>query len=320
MTWARAGCLVLVIDQVGYGERRSHPFHRDEDYRQALPDGPAGLLLPLRHRRAAPAPGRQPDGLDGLGPDARRRSAAGARRHRPEADHHPGRRRGRRRPGRRDGGARSAHRLLRAVQLRRPATGDAVTRCPTTPRPASTTWAAPTGTRPAACASAAATTSCTGSSSPARRRAASSTPTSSPGTGTATRSGSATRRSGASSTGAADDLGVAHGKGLLERRAARGVALHQHRRVPPPHDPPALRALVRHQGHGEGRVQRRRKPAELICLTDKARQELKPKSLNELMSDVGRSGSRPPASGWPASRPPSAASSSATTGASCSVP
>jgi dienelactone hydrolase len=32
MTWARAGCLVLAIDQVGYGERRSHPFHSKEDY------------------------------------------------------------------------------------------------------------------------------------------------------------------------------------------------------------------------------------------------------------------------------------------------
>jgi cephalosporin-C deacetylase-like acetyl esterase len=32
MTWARAGCLVLVIDQVGYGERRSHPFNRAEDF------------------------------------------------------------------------------------------------------------------------------------------------------------------------------------------------------------------------------------------------------------------------------------------------
>lgn len=32
MTWARAGCVVLVIDQVGYGERRSHPFHRAADY------------------------------------------------------------------------------------------------------------------------------------------------------------------------------------------------------------------------------------------------------------------------------------------------
>lgn len=32
MTWARAGCLVLVIDQVGYGERRSHPFNTDADF------------------------------------------------------------------------------------------------------------------------------------------------------------------------------------------------------------------------------------------------------------------------------------------------
>jgi dienelactone hydrolase len=32
MTWARAGCLVLVIDQVGYGERRAHPFSRPEDF------------------------------------------------------------------------------------------------------------------------------------------------------------------------------------------------------------------------------------------------------------------------------------------------
>ena len=26
MTWARQGCLVLVMDQLGYGERRLHPF------------------------------------------------------------------------------------------------------------------------------------------------------------------------------------------------------------------------------------------------------------------------------------------------------
>ena len=32
MTWARAGCQVLVIDQIGYGERRSHPFNSAEDY------------------------------------------------------------------------------------------------------------------------------------------------------------------------------------------------------------------------------------------------------------------------------------------------
>lgn len=32
MTWARAGCQVLVIDQVGYGERRAHPFNGPQDY------------------------------------------------------------------------------------------------------------------------------------------------------------------------------------------------------------------------------------------------------------------------------------------------
>ena len=32
MTWARAGCLVLVIDQVGYGERRAHPFNGKDDF------------------------------------------------------------------------------------------------------------------------------------------------------------------------------------------------------------------------------------------------------------------------------------------------
>jgi cephalosporin-C deacetylase-like acetyl esterase len=32
MTWARAGCLVLVMDQLGHGERRQHPFRAAEDY------------------------------------------------------------------------------------------------------------------------------------------------------------------------------------------------------------------------------------------------------------------------------------------------
>lgn len=31
--WARAGCYVLVIDPVGYGERRAHPFRSANDYR-----------------------------------------------------------------------------------------------------------------------------------------------------------------------------------------------------------------------------------------------------------------------------------------------
>lgn len=32
MTWARAGCRVLVLDEVGYGERRAHPFNSSADY------------------------------------------------------------------------------------------------------------------------------------------------------------------------------------------------------------------------------------------------------------------------------------------------
>jgi dienelactone hydrolase len=32
MTWARSGCVVLVIDQVGHGERADHPFQSEADY------------------------------------------------------------------------------------------------------------------------------------------------------------------------------------------------------------------------------------------------------------------------------------------------
>jgi dienelactone hydrolase len=32
MTWARAGCLVLVPDQIGHGERRQHPFVNEKSY------------------------------------------------------------------------------------------------------------------------------------------------------------------------------------------------------------------------------------------------------------------------------------------------
>ncbi|MFP6700244.1 MAG: hypothetical protein VB861_00785 [Planctomycetaceae bacterium] len=34
MTWARQGCMVLVIDQVGHGERADHPFRSERDYRK----------------------------------------------------------------------------------------------------------------------------------------------------------------------------------------------------------------------------------------------------------------------------------------------
>ncbi|MBN9517292.1 hypothetical protein J0H58_02050 [bacterium] len=32
MTWARAGCVVLVPDHLGHGERRQHPFRTEKDY------------------------------------------------------------------------------------------------------------------------------------------------------------------------------------------------------------------------------------------------------------------------------------------------
>lgn len=41
MTWARAGCLVLVPDQVGHGERRQHPFGSAADYPKPYRVGPA---------------------------------------------------------------------------------------------------------------------------------------------------------------------------------------------------------------------------------------------------------------------------------------
>ncbi|MEX2142431.1 MAG: acetylxylan esterase [Pirellulales bacterium] len=37
--WARAGCLVLVIDQLGHGERRQHPFVTAADYPQPFQPG-----------------------------------------------------------------------------------------------------------------------------------------------------------------------------------------------------------------------------------------------------------------------------------------
>lgn len=32
MTWARQGCVVLIMDQLGHGERRQHPFRKSSDY------------------------------------------------------------------------------------------------------------------------------------------------------------------------------------------------------------------------------------------------------------------------------------------------
>jgi hypothetical protein len=37
MTWARSGCAVLVMDQLGHGERRQHPFRTADDYPESFP-------------------------------------------------------------------------------------------------------------------------------------------------------------------------------------------------------------------------------------------------------------------------------------------
>jgi dienelactone hydrolase len=39
MTWARLGCMVLVMDQLGHGERRQHPFVSAQDYSSPFPIG-----------------------------------------------------------------------------------------------------------------------------------------------------------------------------------------------------------------------------------------------------------------------------------------
>ena len=39
MTWARQGCLVLVMDQLGHGERRQHPFRTAADFPKPFPVG-----------------------------------------------------------------------------------------------------------------------------------------------------------------------------------------------------------------------------------------------------------------------------------------
>lgn len=39
MTWARAGCMVLVMDQLGHGERRTHPFTDAKQYPEAFKAG-----------------------------------------------------------------------------------------------------------------------------------------------------------------------------------------------------------------------------------------------------------------------------------------
>ncbi len=94
MTWARNGCTVLVMDHLGHGERQATSVPFREGLSAALPRRPAGLLLPLRHGPPVAPRRREPDGLDGLGPDARTRPAAVTARDRQGPHHPPGRGRG----------------------------------------------------------------------------------------------------------------------------------------------------------------------------------------------------------------------------------
>ena len=77
VTWAKLGCMVLVIDQLGHGERRQHPFATAKDYPKEFRVGRQDYLLPLQPQPATLPRRRQPDGLDGLGPDARPGRGAG---------------------------------------------------------------------------------------------------------------------------------------------------------------------------------------------------------------------------------------------------
>lgn len=100
MTWARAGCVVLVPDHLGHGERRQHPFGDDapHDYHHRYDLGCQLHLV-----------GDSLNGLARLGPDARRRRSACSKGCRLEANRHDLRaRRGRRRRGS-DSGSRFTH-------------------------------------------------------------------------------------------------------------------------------------------------------------------------------------------------------------------
>jgi hypothetical protein len=87
---------------------------------------------------------------------------------------------------------------------------------------------------------------------------------------------------------AADNLGFAHGKGLLRLRPPEASHCNNigafHRGM----IHPLFERWFGIKVTEKDEYSAPRKSAELICLTEKARQELKPKSLNELMSALGQ--------------------------------
>ena len=65
MTWARLGCLVLVMDSLGHGERASIRSRPEKSYPKPYRVGRQDYYS-LQHRAATGHDRRQPDGLDGV--------------------------------------------------------------------------------------------------------------------------------------------------------------------------------------------------------------------------------------------------------------
>ena len=124
MTWARAGCYVLVPDHLGHGERRQHPFASAADFPKPFPVSRQDYYFRYDTSLQLYLVGESLMGWMVHDLMTWCRCAAGPAGHRPEADHSARGGGRRRRPGRGDGGPRRADRLRRAVQLRRPAAGN----------------------------------------------------------------------------------------------------------------------------------------------------------------------------------------------------
>ena len=98
MTWAEQGCLVLVLDQLGHGERRQHPFAEPTSFPKPFAVSRQDYYFRYNDGIQLHLIGESLIGWMVWDTDARRRPAAGAAWHRPETHHRPRLRRGRRRP------------------------------------------------------------------------------------------------------------------------------------------------------------------------------------------------------------------------------
>jgi hypothetical protein len=118
VTWARLGCLVLVLDQVGHGERRQHPFRDQSSFPRPFRVGRQDYYFRYNTGMQLATIG---DSLIGwMVWDLSR--GVDLLLGRPGIDRERGGRR--RRPGRRRGGVGHADCGGRAVQFRRAAAGD----------------------------------------------------------------------------------------------------------------------------------------------------------------------------------------------------